>query len=164
MGRVRQQQESDRDKVTRVEPNSRLRWLMEQLRASPDPVVLPFLGRLRGRRDDIAKILDGRSLRAEIVLLGERRHTYRIVFTPAGHVELTGPYGFDPHLRFEGTPDRLVGLVLGTLDTFTAVYDQVLTLYFPPAELLHYPGIRRLLADELAECTAAKSGTRMTSG
>jgi hypothetical protein len=139
-----------------ADQGTRLRWLMEELRSSPDPVILPFLGRLRSRRDDIAKALDGRSLRAEIILLGERRHTYRIVFTPAGHVELTGPYGFDPHLRFEGTPDRLVGLVLGTLDTFTAVYDQVLTLYFPPAELLHYPGIRRLLADELSDCAAAK--------
>ena len=153
MGGVKQQTEHARE--ARVDPNNRLRWLMEELRSSPDPVVLPFLGRLRRRRDDIAKTLDGRSLRAEIVLMGERRHTYRIVFTPAGHVELTGPYGFDPHLRFEGTPDRLVGLVLGTLDTFTAVYDQVLTLYFPPAELLHYPGIRRLLADELAECASA---------
>lgn len=156
MGRVWHQQHSDRGGQTKVEPNSRLRWLMERLRSSPDPVILPFLGRLRNRRDDIAKTLDGRSLRAEVVLLGEHRHTYRIVFTPAGHVELTGPYGFDPHLRFEGTPDRLVGLVLGTLDTFTAVYDQVLTLYFPPAELLHYPGIRRLLADELDDCVAAK--------
>ena len=154
MGGVNQQ--TDQRREAGVDPNSRLRWLMEELRSSPDPVVLPFLGRLRSRRDDIAKTLDGRSLRAEIVLLGERRHTYRIVFTPAGHVELTGPYGFDPHLRFEGTPDRLVGLVLGSLDTFTAVYDQVLTLYFPPAELLHYPGIRRLLAEELAECAAAK--------
>lgn len=155
MGGVKQQTDS---REARVDSNSRLRWLMEALRSSPDPVVLPFLGRLRERREDIAKTLDGRSLRAEIVLLGERRHTYRIVFTPAGHVELTGPYGFDPHLRFEGTPDRLVGLVLGSLDTFTAVYDQVLTLYFPPAELLHYPGIRRLLAEELADCTAAKGG------
>ena len=139
-----------------MDPNNRLRWLMEELRASPDSLVLPFLGRLRNRREHIAKALDGRSLRAEVVLLGTRRHTYRVVFTPAGHVELTGPYGFDPHLRFEGTPDRLVGLLLGTLDTFTAVYDQVLTLYFPPAELLHYPGIRRLLSDELGECSAEK--------
>jgi hypothetical protein len=138
-----------------VSTTNRLRWLMEELRSSPDSLVLPFLGKLRSRREEIAKTLDGRSLRAEVVLLGERRHTYRIVFTPAGHVELTGPYGFDPHLRFEGTPDRLVGLVLGTLDTFSAVYDQVLTLYFPPAELLHYPGIRRLLADEMAGCRSS---------
>lgn len=149
-------QRFDRNREALVDPSSRLRWLMEELRSAPDPVILPFLGRLRERREDIAKTLDGRSLRAEIILVGERRHTYRIVFTPSGHVELTGPYGFDPHLRFEGTPDRLVGLVLGTLDTFTAVYDQVLTLYFPPAELLHYPGIRRLLAEELSVCAAAK--------
>jgi hypothetical protein len=139
-----------------VGPKSRLRWLMEELRSTPDAVVLPFLGRLRNRRDEIAEMLDGRSLRTEIVLLGEGRHTYRIVFTPAGHVELTGPYGFDPHLRFEGTPDRLVGLLLGSLDTFTAIYDGVLTLYFPPEELTQYPGVRRLLAEELSECVEAK--------
>lgn len=135
-----------------MDPNSRLRAVIEEVRRAPDGVVLPFLGRLRERRDDLAKLLDGQSLRVEVVMVGEQRYTYRIVFTPAGHVELTGPYGFDPHLRFEGTPDRLFGVLLGSLDTFTAVYDQVLTLYFPPDELVHYPRVRRLLAEEVEAC------------
>jgi hypothetical protein len=135
-----------------VERDSRLRSVIEEVWRTPDAVVLPFLGRLRERRDDISRLLNGRSLRVEVVVVGTRRHTYRIVFTPAGHVELTGSYGFDPHLRFEGTPDRLVGLVHGSLDTFSAVYDQVLTLYFPPDELMHYPPVRRLLAEQLETC------------
>jgi len=135
-----------------VQGDSGLRLLIEEVRQAPNAVVLPFLAALRARRDDIAALLGGRSLRVEVVLVGERRHTYRIVFTPSGHVELTGAYGFDPHLRFEGTADRLFGLLLGTLDTFSAVYDEVLTLYFPPDELIHYPRIRRLLAQQLEAC------------
>lgn len=135
-----------------MQGDSGLRLLIEEVRQAPNAVVLPFLAALRARRDDIAALLGGRSLRVEVVLVGERRHTYRIVFTPSGHVELTGAYGFDPHLRFEGTADRLFGLLLGTLDTFSAVYDEVLTLYFPPDELIHYPRIRRLLAQQLEAC------------
>lgn len=139
-----------------MERDTRLRSVIEEVWRAPDGVVLPFLGRLRERRDDISRLLNGRSLRVEVVVVvAARRHTYRIVFTPAGHVELTGSYGFDPHLRFEGTPDRLVGLVYGSLDTFSAVYDQVLTLYFPPDELLHYPPVRRLLAEQLEACPSA---------
>lgn len=135
-----------------MDRDNRLRSVIDEVWRAPDRVVLPFLGRLRERREDIARALSGRSLRVEVVVVGERRHTFRIVFTPAGHVELTGSYGFDPHLRFEGTPDRLIGLVYGSLDTFTAVYDQVLTLYFPPDQLLHYPPVRRLLAEQLEAC------------
>ncbi|HVF74944.1 MAG TPA: hypothetical protein VM938_07830 [Acidimicrobiales bacterium] len=134
------------------EKDGSLRLLIEELRRAPDGMVLPFLSALRNRRGDIATVLDGRSLRVEVVIVGERRHTYRLVFTAAGHVELAGSYGFDPHIRFEGTPDRLFGVLLGTLDTFSAVYDQVLTLYFPPDELVHYPRIRRLLATQVEVC------------
>lgn len=135
-----------------MERDSGLRLLIEEVRRSPDQVVLPFLGALRNRRAEIAAVLDGRSLRVEVVLVGERRRTYRLVFTPSGHVELTGAYGFDPHIRFEGTPERLFGILLGKLDTFSAVYDEVLTLYFPPDELVHYPRIRRLLAQQVEVC------------
>ena len=135
-----------------VKGDNRLRSLIEEVHDAPDRVLLPFLGSLRSRREDIAKVLDGRSLRIELVLRGRRRQTYRVVFAPTGHVELTGAYGFDPHIRFDGTPERLFGLLLGTLDTFTAVYDQVLTLYFPPDELVHYPKIRRLLAEQVRGC------------
>lgn len=137
-----------------MESDNRLRVLVEEVHRAPDDVVLPFLARLRNRRADIATLLGGRSLRVEVVLVAARRRTYRIVFTPAGHVELAGPYGFDPHVRFEGTADRLLGVLTGRLDTFTAVYDQVLTLYFPPEQLVHYPRLRRLLAEQLDECPA----------
>lgn len=135
-----------------VEGNSGLRLLIDEVRRAPDRVVLPFLRSLRSRRHDVATVLDGRSLRVEVVLVGERRHVYRVVFAPSGHVELAGAYGFDPHLRFEGTPERLFGVLLGTLDTFSAVYDEVLTLYFPPDELVHYPRVRRLLAEQVEVC------------
>lgn len=137
-----------------METESRLRAVIEDVRRAPDEVVLPFLRGLRARRRDIAGLLGGRSLRVEVVLLGSGRRTYRIVFTPSGDVQLSGPYGFDPHVRFEGTPERLFGVLLGRLDTFTAVYDRVLTLYFPPDQLVHYPRIRRLLAQEVEECPA----------
>src|SRR5919109_4827242 len=117
------------------------------LARAPDAVLLPFLSGLRARRDDLARVLDGRSLRSEVVLVSaERRVVYRIVFTAAGHVELTGAYGFDPHLRFEGDAAQLLGVVLGAVSTFDAVYAGLLTLHAPPNELGHYPGVRRLLA------------------
>lgn len=120
---------------------------------APDSVLLPFLARLRARRDTLAAALGGRSLRAEIVLLvDERRVVYRVVFTPAGHVELTGAYGFDPHLRFEGRPEDLLGIVFGTVETFDAVYGKVLVLNAQPNELLHYPAVRRILAEEARTC------------
>lgn len=136
--------------------DDQLKHLVDALQRTPDAVVLTFLARLRERRDRLAMTLNGRSLRVEVVVVGDRRAVYRIVFTPAGHVELTGSYGFDPHVRFEGSPTDLVGLLLGTLDTFHAVYEGILTLYFPPAELLQYPAVRRLLAEELDACPTAR--------
>lgn len=137
-----------------VETDTRLRAVIEAVRETPDDMVLPFLRALRRRRQDIATLLGGRPLRLEVVLMGATRRTYRIVFTPSGDVQLTGAYGFDPHIRFQGTPDRLLGVMLGRVDTFTAVYDQVLTLYFPPDELAHYARLRRLLAAHVEDCPA----------
>lgn len=133
-----------------------LQPIVARLQRAPDAVVLPFLARLRERKEELAEALNGRSLRAEIVVQATRRVVYRIVFTPTGHVELTGSYGFDPHLRFQGAPEQLLDLLVGDVDTFSAVERQVLTLYFPAEDLLHYPRVRRLLAAEMAACPPPK--------
>ncbi|HEX2038795.1 MAG TPA: hypothetical protein VHF47_03570, partial [Acidimicrobiales bacterium] len=110
-----------------MQPVPDVRHVVNELERAPDAVILPFLARLRTRRQELAHALQGRPLRAEVVFDAERRSVYRLVFTPTGDVMLTGSHGFDPHLTLEGEPAHLVGVVLGTVDTFTAVYERVLT-------------------------------------
>lgn len=131
------------------------RSAVEQMQATPDAVVLPFLGGLRVRARELAAVLGGRPLRLEVVVHAERRAVYRVVFTPAGTVELAGAYGFDPHLRIEGTPGQVVGVLLGGLDTFDAVYEGVLNLHFPVDDLAHFPAVRALLGREIERCAGS---------
>lgn len=138
-----------------MEPVPDVRHVVTEMERAPDAVILPFLARLRTRRQELAHALQGRSLRAQVVLDAQRRSVYRLVFTSTGNVELTGAHGFDPHLSLEGQPAHLVGVVLGTVDTFTAVYEKVLTLHIPAKELPQYPAVRRLLADEVRNCRSA---------
>lgn len=139
-----------------MQPAADVRHVVNELERAPDAVILPFLARLRTRRQELAHALQGRPLRAEVVLEGERRSVYRLVFTATGNVELTGSHGFDAHLRLEGEPAHLVGVVLGTVDTFTAVYERVLTLNLPAGELPQYPAVRRLLAEEVRTCRSGR--------
>jgi hypothetical protein len=135
-----------------VEPGPDIRHVVNELERAPDAVILPFLARLRTRREDLAHAMQGRVLRVELVLEGQRRTVYRLVFTSTGNVELTGAHGFDPHVRLEGQPEHVVGVVVGTVDTFTAVYKRVLTLLLPAEELPQYPVVRRLIAQEVRSC------------
>lgn len=128
------------------------RSVVEQMQHTPDAVVLPFLGSLRARADALADALGGHPLRIEVVVNADRRAVYRVVFTSSGAVELTGAYGFDPHLRIEGTPPQVLGVLLGGLDTFEAVCDGVLTMYFPVDDLMHFPALRALLARQIDAC------------
>src|SRR5687768_1099687 len=80
-----------------VEPVPDVRHVVSEMERAPDAVILPFLARLRTRRQELAHALQGRSLRAQVVLDTQRRSVYRLVFTPTGNVELTGAHGFDPH-------------------------------------------------------------------
>ena len=139
-----------------MQPAPDVRHVVNELDRAPDAVILPFLARLRTRRQELAHALQGRSLRAEVVLEAQRRSVYRLVFTATGNVELTGAHGFDPHLRLEGRPSHLVGVITGTVDTFTAVYEGVLTLHLPANELPQYPALRRLLADEVRNCRSSR--------
>jgi hypothetical protein len=139
-----------------VHPAPDVRHVVSELERAPDAVILPFLARLRTRRQELAHAMQGRTLRAEVVFEAERRSVYRLVFTPTGNVELTGAHGFDADVRLEGEPAHLVGVVLGTVDTFTAVYERVLTLYQPAGELPQYPAVRRLLADEVRNCRSGR--------
>lgn len=132
-----------------------VRHVVSEMERAPDAVVLPFLAGLRRRRGELAHALQGRSLRAEVVLEAQRRSVYRIVFTSTGNVELTGAHGFEPDVSLHGRPSRLVGVVLGTVDTFTAVYERLLTLHTPANELPQYSAVRRLLADEVRDCCSA---------
>ena len=135
-----------------MQPGPDIRHVVSELERAPDAVILPFLARLRTRRRDLAHALQGRLLRLELVVEAKRHTVYRVVFTSTGNVELTGSHGFEPHVRLMGKPGQVVGVVVGTVDTFTAVYERVLTLLQPAEELPQYPAVRRLLADEVRVC------------
>lgn len=132
------------------------RSIVERMQRTPDSVVLPFIGGLRTHASTLAEALGGRALRIELVVAADRRAVYRVVFTPSGIVELTGAYGFDPHLRVEGPPDQVLGVLLGDLDTFEAVSDGVLTLHFPVDDLVHFPPLRAVLAERIEDCARSQ--------
>ncbi len=135
-----------------MEPDPDLRHVVSELDRAPDAVVLPFLAGLRTRRQDLSYALQGRTLRVEVIVEGQRRAVYRLVFTATGNVELTGAHGFDPHVRVSASPSQLVAVVLGTVDTFTALYDGVVTFHLPAEELPQYTPVREVLAEEVRLC------------
>jgi hypothetical protein len=139
-----------------VEPGPDIRQVVNELERAPDAVILPFLARLRTRRMELAHALQGRILRLELVIEGKRRTVYRLVFTSTGNVELTGAHGFEAHVRLAGEAGHVVGVVVGSVDTFTAVYERVLTLLQPAEDLPQYPAVRRLLADEVRSCRSGR--------
>jgi hypothetical protein len=122
-----------------------IQTLIERATPAPDAPNFPFLTIGGKLREEIARALGGRSLRAEIAVTGDRPATYRLVFTPAGNVALVGA-DVPPHVRLHGLPAQLTRLVLGEIDTFTAVCDGLLTLNVPTEDLrMHYPRLREVM-------------------
>ncbi len=125
--------------------------------ADSSNVLVAVLRALRGRSDDLGRVLDGRALRMSVTLTDvAERPRYRVMFTSAGNVLLLGPgnlvsenlaseEGYDPHVEVRCSSIDLRRLVLGDLPLSEAVERGVVVAH---RSLHGCDALLRLLAEE----------------
>lgn len=121
--------------------------------AAPDDTVHELLRRLQGRRNDVVSALRGDSLRVQVILVGERTHAYRVMFTGGGFVLSVGTKSslgeqFRPAFVLAGTPSEVARILIGTETVDGAIARGLLVPYADPAP---FEALRALVGAELVD-------------
>ena len=111
--------------------------------------------RLRERSTELRAALDGELLTLAIHVADNTPKEYLIVFSPDGHLSLLATKsgrasGSMAQVRFQGTVEQVLRVVLGETDALTAVMADNLFLSVLPADLTpRYGRVMRLVREEV---------------